>query len=344
MNDKLLPQPGDASPPVLGARADDGEQHAIPAHALSQALDRLGVAMGLRDPRSGRYVRVNARMAELLGDDVDPHGQLRSGAAQWNPVRAADQAALARGETIAPAVEHRIERGGERREFLVSRTVLAATAGGEPLVCSLWVDCTAERRREASLQLALDQLEKQQRTNEALRSQVAGATGREPVSGLSQATHFHDQLRREIDLSSREHREFALVWVTLDPLPEATATKGPAARERILDALGALLRSNTRAMDAACRLEDGRFGVLLSGVGLATAHARMEGLRRQCATHIVVLDGEALSFSVSMGVASFPHSAHQEAELIRATDRALLDAQRRGGNQIALATIPLEGE
>ena len=33
-------------------------------------------------------------------------------------------------------------------------------------------------------------------------------------------------------------------------------------------------------MDASCRYDDNRFAVLLSGVGLATAHARMEGLRR----------------------------------------------------------------
>ena len=51
-----------------------------------------------------------------------------------------------------------------------------------------------------------------------------------------------------------------------------------------------------------------------TGVGLATAHSRMEGLRRQCATQIVMLDGEELGFSVAMGVASFPHTAHGHDE------------------------------
>jgi GGDEF domain-containing protein len=79
--------------------------------------------------------------------------------------------------------------------------------------------------------------------------------------------------------------------------------------------------------------------VLLSGVGLSTAHARMECLRRECASQIVVLDGRECRFTVAMGVASFPHTAHGPDELLAACDAALAEAQRRGGNCIALASI-----
>jgi diguanylate cyclase (GGDEF)-like protein len=154
--------------------------------------------------------------------------------------------------------------------------------------------------------------------------------------------HFDDQLRREVDLSSREHREFALVSIALDPLADAVKALGDNGRTRVLEALGRLLRSNTRAMDASCRLDEDRFAVLLSGVGLATAHSRMEGLRRQCATQIVVLEGRDLGFTVSMGVASFPHTAHNEEELLQASDTALREAQKRGGNHVALASIRFE--
>ena len=79
--------------------------------------------------------------------------------------------------------------------------------------------------------------------------------------------------------------------------------------------------------------------MLPTGVGLATAHSRMEGLRRQCATQIVALNGQALGFTVSMGVASFPHTAHTEDELLKAADTALQEARRRGGNHVTLASI-----
>jgi GGDEF domain-containing protein len=92
-------------------------------------------------------------------------------------------------------------------------------------------------------------------------------------------------------------------------------------------------------MDASCRYEDRRFAVLLSGVGLATAHSRMEGLRRKCATQIVVHEGQELGFTVAMGVASFPHTAQTQEGLLAACEAALGEAQRRGGNHVTLAAI-----
>ncbi len=109
------------------------------------------------------------------------------------------------------------------------------------------------------------------------------------------------------------------------PLADDVAALGAAVRPRVLEALGRLLRGNTRAMDASCRYDDNRFAVLLSGVGLATAHSRMEGLRRQCATQIVAHEGRDIGFTVSMGVASFPHTAHTQDELRAACEAALAE-------------------
>jgi diguanylate cyclase (GGDEF)-like protein len=130
-----------------------------------------------------------------------------------------------------------------------------------------------------------------------------------------------------------------MVLLELDADSPRVADLGTRAHDQVLEAMGRLLRGNTRAMDASCRLQDRRFAVLLSGVGLATAHSRMEGLRRQCATQIVVLDGEELGFTVSIGVASFPHTAHSQSDVMAACEAALSEARRRGGNAVALASI-----
>jgi GGDEF domain-containing protein len=68
----------------------------------------------------------------------------------------------------------------------------------------------------------------------------------------------------------------------------------------------------------------------------------MEGLRRKCATQIVMHEGQELGFSVAMGVASFPHTAQSQAELVGACEAALAEAQRRGGNLVTLAAIRFE--
>lgn len=314
------------------------------AALLPVALARQGDLLAVKDVRSGRYVHVNPAMAAWLGrpaqDVVGCSDNDLFDASVATALRAAEQTALAQGEPLVS--DHRFEHAGSRCDFSVLRQASAPDAEGRRWLCSVWSDQTASRQRDAQLRQALDQIEQQQRANETLRRELADQALRDPASGLYTRAHFEDQLRREVDLSTREHREFAIVFIELDPPAEKVRALGDAAQARILESMGRLLRSGTRAMDSSCRHDDRRFAVLLSGVGLATAHSRMEGLRRQCATQIVVLDGQELSFSVSMGVASFPHTAHTQEDLLAACTAALAEAQRRGGNHVTLAAIRFE--
>lgn len=325
--------------------AADAPLEALLAALLPAVLARHGDLLAVKDLRSGRYVHVNGAMAAWLRRDAaEVLGRADADlfeAPLATALRAAEQTALAHGEPLAS--EHRFEHAGARHDFSVLRVASPPAADGRRWMCSVWTDRAPDRQRDAQLRQALEQIEQLQRANDELRREIADQALRDPATGLYSRAHFEDQLRREVDLSTREHREFAIVFIALDPLNETARALGEPARARVLDAMGRLLRGGTRAMDASCRLDEQRFAVLLSGVGLATAHARMEGLRRQCATQIVVLDGQELGFSVSMGVASFPHTAHTQDELVDACRAALAEAQRRGGNHVTLAAIRFEG-
>lgn len=331
-------RPGVALAAPAGAAACDAVlAQALQAHCLQQ-----GMALGIKSADDGRYLLANPSLCALLGVEA---GALvgRSDAdvldaATASLLRAADHTALAQGSALTS--DHRLELRGERRELRVLRVV--AQQGEQRLLCCLWQDLAPQRQKDAQLRVALDQIEQQQKANDALRRELAEQGLRDQATGLNSRAHFDDQMRRELDLSTREHREFALVYMALDPPGDRVAALGAPAHDRICEAMGRLLRGNTRAMDASCRMDDRHFAVLLSGVGLATAHSRMEGLRRQCATQIVMLDGEELGFTVAMGVASFPHTAHGHDELIAACTAALAEARRRGGNTVALASIRFE--
>ncbi len=304
-------------------------------------LRRDGDGLTVQDAVSGRYLHADPVVVAWLGHGA---GNIvgRSDAELFEPalaaaLRAAEQTALAQPGPIVS--EHKFEVHGARREVSVLRQRVEGGRDGPTLLAAVWRDLAPQRRREAQRAAAIEQLEQQQRANEQLRRGMHDQTLRDSESGLYNQAHFEDQLRREVDLSTREHREFALVSIELDPLAPDVAVLGGAASSRVYEAMGRLLLGNTRAMDASCRLDDTRFAVLLSGVGLATAHSRMEGLRRQCATQIVAHEGRDIGFTVSMGVASFPHTAHSHEELRAACDAALADARQRGGNHVTLASI-----
>lgn len=328
-----------------------GQLHLQPSawgDVLSAWLIGVDAGLAVKEVGSGRYVYVCPKLASFWGlsadaligrTDADLFGPDVSA-----PLRAADLTSATLG--ASHTTDHPMGRDRARRDFSVTRVLLrrADQAEGSPAkyLCSIWTELTATRRSDAQLALALKQLEQQQAAGEAWRREMQDAALHDAASGLVQNVHFEDQLRREVDLSSREHREFSLVSISIDPALGKAQVLGEPARVRVVEALGRLLRSNTRAMDASCRVTDDRFAVLLSGVGLATAHARMEGLRRQCATQIVVLDGQDFGFTVAMGVASFPHTALTQEQLLLAADNALAVAQGRGGNHVTLASIRLD--
>jgi diguanylate cyclase (GGDEF)-like protein len=320
---------------------DAGRLASVLGEVLVELLQHRGELLAVQETDSGRYVFVNEAMETFLQRPRDQilgrvEGELFD-ASLTTSLRAAQEAAMAQGAPLLS--QHRFEWAGARREFSVLRVLSPADDTGRRWLCSVWADAAGERLREAQLTAALEQIEQLQRANDLLRREITDQASRDPASGLYRRPQFEDQLRREVDLSTREHREFAIVFIELDRPAEKVLALGEAGQQRILEAMGRLLRGGTRAMDASCRYSEQRFAVLLSGVGLATAHSRMEGLRRNCVTQIVMHAGQELGFSVSIGVASFPHTAHTQDTLVAACEAALAEAQRRGGNHVTLAAI-----
>jgi diguanylate cyclase (GGDEF)-like protein len=314
----------------LSAHAELGDEALL---GLVSLIGPLGSQAAIKAVATGRYVFASAGLVQMFEREAMVG---HTDAELLKPdesvaLRRVEQTVMAQRSSVVS--EHKLEINGRRREFSVTRLAL-----GQDFLLSVWHERTEERHRESHLQRALVQIEQQQAALEQVRRELQQGSGRDDVSGLYQRPQFDDQLLREIDLSSREHREFALVVIALD-VASGAAGLGDEAQQRLLEGIGRMLRANTRAMDCACRIGVQRFAVLLSGVGLATAHARMEQLRRQSAAQIVVLNGQDLGLSISMGVSSFPHTASTQDELMAASENAVLEAQRRGGNQVVLASI-----
>lgn len=335
----MLDTPLTANPPSLAP---------VWRELLFALVKQRGDMLAVKLLADGSYVHVNEAMAAFLGG-TSATLLGRTDAELFEPpvvlsLRAAELTAIAQAAPLH--CEHVLERSGKRHEFSVLRMVVGRVgvdrnAAAEGWLCSVWCDLGAARQRDQQMASMRAQVEDQQRASKELRRELADQTLRDQASGLHTGAHFEEQLRRELDLSSREQREFALVLIDVDA-PQGAA-EAPAAQERVFEAMGRLLRGGTRAMDASCRVDGRRFAVLLSGVGLATAHSRVEGLRRQCATQIVLLAGQEVRFTVAMGVASFPHTANDRDQLVQSCESALMQAQARGGNQVVLASIRFDG-
>ncbi len=284
---------------------------------------KMPVGLCIQDPATGRYLFVNAGMADMFGlaqaQIIDRLDCEWLDAAQSGQLRAGEQFAASRSEVQVQTVSLSVD--GVNRRFTVTRQSLERQDAAAPcLLCSTWVEGSGKPREAA---------------------RPAAAEGSPGAMAVGQSL-FDEQFRRELDLSNREHREFALISLAVDAYKPELAQHGELASQRVEQLLAGLLRGNIRAMDSSFRVDANRFVLLLSGVGLATAHSRVEALRRQCASEPVVIDGEVCHFTVSIGVASYPHTTREREALLQAADRALGQAQRRGGNHVALASIRFE--
>lgn len=315
------------------------------SQALLALLQTSGALASVKDAESGRYLWANERWIEFYAAQAKDGAPALEGATDLEllplndatAVRAADQRALQAG--MPAAGEHRFERDGRKVEMRTLRQSVA-DKDGRPCVLNLWWDDTASRRAAEQLKTALAQVERQQTAIDQMAAQQRSASDR--PTELFRREQFEEHLRREWALSTREHREFALVLLSIDGLTDVAAQRGAAAAEQVPRAVAQMLRSNTRAMDVISHVADGRLAVLLSGVGLATAHTRMEQIRRQCVTQLVVHGGEPVGFTVSVGIASFPHTADTLEGLSLAAERSLAQAEERGGNRVVLAAISLK--
>ncbi len=316
--------------------------------ALGEALLRMVTALpaGLSiQDAGGRLLFVDRVLAELF---ERPAASLTGGSfdnelavSELEELRRAEQLALRRGGP--QSAFHVFDIGGRRCRLAVTRQVLRPIdENAPPLLCCIWQLLEPVGRQAQGGPAPAEPRGRPGAGGDENHQVPFAAAQPAPREAPVGQTLFDDQLRRELDLSSREHREFALVAIAIDMPDPALAPRDDALRRQIRQTVDHLLRGNIRTMDASFSIAADRFVLILSGVGLATAHSRVEALRRQCAEQRLSVGDKVHRFSVSIGVASYPHTARDRREIVRAAEAALEVAQRRGGNHVALASIPFE--
>jgi diguanylate cyclase (GGDEF)-like protein len=106
----------------------------------------------------------------------------------------------------------------------------------------------------------------------------------------------------------------------------------------VLQELGSLLRSNSRAGDVPCRYGGEEFVLLLPATALSDARKRADELRETIGTLHVAYRGQLLgSVRCSMGVAAFPTHGMTGETILRAADAALYRAKDSGRDQVMVA-------
>jgi diguanylate cyclase (GGDEF)-like protein len=155
------------------------------------------------------------------------------------------------------------------------------------------------------------------------------------LTKLHNHRHFQDELARAFEESQRYQRPLSLAMIDIDFFKKFNDTYGHAVGDDVLKRAAELYRSSVRSTDLVARYGGEEFAVMMPETALDDGIAFAEKIRHMIETTPLETQQGPLNVTVSLGVASVPHSRIRTAkELIVAADKALYRAKRNGRNQV----------
>ena len=154
------------------------------------------------------------------------------------------------------------------------------------------------------------------------------------LTGLFNRRHLMRKLGMECARSLRYNGRLALLMLDLDRFKRINDRHGHACGDYILKQVALILNDNTRSSDIVARFGGEEFTIVLLETTGERAYKVAENLRRIVQEKNFEYEGQQISLSISIGVASYPDAARSPDELLRAADQALYQAKEAGRNKV----------
>lgn len=159
----------------------------------------------------------------------------------------------------------------------------------------------------------------------------------DPLTGLANRLLLTDRLDQGIERAARSGQQLAVLVLDLDGFKPINDRYGHTVGDDLLTAVSCRLRMAVRAADTVARVGGDEFVLVLDSLQTAADAARVAEKVVRAIEQPVVLDGRAVSVSVSIGIALYPQHGTTRQMLLEHADRAMYVAKRSGRNRYVSA-------
>ena len=194
-----------------------------------------------------------------------------------------------------------------------------------------------EAHKEA--QSANRRLRKQLREIRALQAQLREEAIRDPLTGCFNRRYLEETLDREFSRALRENYPVSLAMIDIDQFKNVNDRFGHQAGDLMLQAVGNLFRSETRAGDIICRYGGEEFLLVLPNTPLEATQRRAESWRSLFEDLRVLFGDGVLCATLSCGLAAFPKHGGTRDAILEAADQALYAAKDAGRNCVRVYSL-----
>lgn len=223
------------------------------------------------------------------------------------------------------------EKTGWQGDYLVRRK------DGSEFPAHLTVDTFYERSIGAQRHVVLVRdITEQRRAEQRIWRQA----NIDVLTALPNRRMFTERLRQDLLAAQRGGHSLALLFVDLDRFKEVNDTFGHDQGDHLLQEVTARITATVRRGDTVARFGGDEFTVILPGLGdVRAAQAIVQAMLAGISVPIL-LGGQRVSVSASIGVALYPHDGVDAESLLGHADRAMYAAKRAGRNRWSRLATP----
>lgn len=292
-------------------------------------FDHAGIGLALAD-LSGRYVRVNASYAALVGRLIeDLVGVPIAEVLRDTDGEPVNLASLLVGATSSMDLELRYLRHDGTEVWVQHRISTVAGPDGAAVWYAVSAqDMTDRHAAEQALRERHDRLSEQ--------------AVRDPLTGLANRFLLAERLGAALARDARSGESTAVVFLDLDGFKGVNDRFGHAVGDAVLREVAVRLRSAVRPSDTVARLGGDEFVVVMERAS-DRALARLSERLAEQVTAPMRVQGQTLDVGVSVGV-SLASAGRSDADgLLAQADARMYGAKRRVGDRSVRPIWPGDG-
>ncbi len=153
------------------------------------------------------------------------------------------------------------------------------------------------------------------------------------LTGLPNRRLFADRLSNAIERSRRSKSSLALLLLDLNGFKKINDSLGHHAGDQVLREVSANLRKNVRAADTLARLGGDEFIIVASDLSEGSSINRFVEAIRAAVERPMLIEGQPLTVSASLGLAIYPDDAVDPIRLVRVADQRMYAFKHRSKTQ-----------
>jgi diguanylate cyclase len=182
-----------------------------------------------------------------------------------------------------------------------------------------------------SIGMILVMLEQQASSNEWLALH-------DDLTGLPNRRMFASRLSQAIEHSNANKTGLALVVLDLNGFKKINDTLGHLAGDHVLREVSTALRKHIRTSDTVARLGGDEFIIVATDMASETSVQRFADSIRTAIERPMVLNGQPIMVSASLGIAIYPDDANDATRLLRLADQRMYLSKKKLGNLAQVET------